>query len=232
MRLIRAYRHLFRHAPSLTTLGIVFSAFVLATIFAPSATAQCPTLDTCTIYDITFITNSGQSPSAGSFTYDSTSPQFYSFDVSYFGASYDLTSSANAPNYFPDPFTIFPCSSQSGPALGYAVMAGQCTAFNVPLEWTAFSNGIFLFQEYSTFTDQRLVQIFGQVGSPYTQIPVETGEGTFTISAAPPTSTPEPRGTPITFFASLSLVAISARKRIALGFRQAMRTSCEPPPSH
>ena len=62
-----------------------------AAICAPAAHAG-----TLTTYNITF-TGGSPNPTMGSFTYDSTNPQFSNYTVIWDGITFDLTSSANSP---------------------------------------------------------------------------------------------------------------------------------------
>src|SRR5690242_5091127 len=75
-----------------TRLGIVFRAVVLASCFAPGVSADIIT------YNIIFTATEGPVPTAGSFTYNSTTPGFTNFTVTYNGVVFDLTDNANNPN--------------------------------------------------------------------------------------------------------------------------------------
>jgi hypothetical protein len=62
--------------------------------------ASAASADVFTDYTINF-TGGSPKPTAGSFTYDETNPQFSSFFVTWDGLTFDLTSSANAPGTSP-----------------------------------------------------------------------------------------------------------------------------------
>jgi hypothetical protein len=108
------------------------------------------------------------------------------------------------------------------------VMSGGCT-LTTSVQWEAAGSGAdFTFGDTvgsgPTAVESRIIAEAPPVGTDYAY-------GTWTISAVTPTSVPEP-GAFTLLFANLAVVALLARKRIALGYRQYMRTTCEPPPSH
>src|SRR5690242_12311738 len=110
--------------------------------------------DTVTPYTINFTTTSGSpSPDSGSFTYDSTNPQFSNFLVTWNGGTFDLTLSAN------NPFVGGSCSTEASTAsTGFSLMSQSLTGtgctpeynwFGIDLDgltgfqFTAFNNGAF-----------------------------------------------------------------------------------------
>jgi hypothetical protein len=238
---------LYQRESSITRLAIVFSALALASFFAPGATAggvgppvtQCPVADTCTTYNITFQPPDTGSiaPAAGSFIYDSSSNTFYDFDVSWDGITFDLTPAANNPQI--DSFTSGPCASDTGGVLGFAIMSESCgsPAYD---SWTA-TTGTDVSTNFSFFdsadpTDSVIASV-GVYGSGTTiNASSSSTNNAWSIASAqgpapgPPTSMPE-SGALIMLFANLAAVAFFARKRVALGFRQATRAAFQPPPS-
>jgi hypothetical protein len=92
---------------------------VVCALLLPLAFALPAKADVLTTYDISF-TGSSPLPTSGSFTYDSTNPNFSNFTVVWDGISFDLTASANNPaSYFGAPA----CSNgNTGAAAAFALL--------------------------------------------------------------------------------------------------------------
>jgi hypothetical protein len=91
---------------------------LMAAFSVPAAMA-----DVATTYTITF-TGGPIVPTEGTFTYDSTNPQFTNFTVTWNGLLFDLTSSANDPYL---PFGRPACiGNATGAAASFLLMDGQC----------------------------------------------------------------------------------------------------------
>jgi hypothetical protein len=94
-------------------------------------------------YVINFTTNpGGLAPTSGFFTYDSTTAMFSNFLVSWHGATFDLTASANAPNASQNTL----CAGEAAtPQYGFLLMSQSTScplAFS--FSWiTNVSNGFF-----------------------------------------------------------------------------------------
>jgi hypothetical protein len=74
-------------------------------------------------YTITFATSTGTNPTSGSFTYNSTTPQFSNFLVTWDGITFNLTSSANNPST-----DSSGCSGEaSTPAYAFEIMSQTVT---------------------------------------------------------------------------------------------------------
>jgi PEP-CTERM motif len=129
--------------------------YALALLLGVIAVVAWPArADTVTPYTINFTTTSGSpSPDSGSFTYDSTNPQFSNFLVTWNGGTFDLTLSAN------NPFVGGSCSTEASTAsTGFSLMSQSLTGtgctpeynwFGIDLDgltgfqFTAFNNGAF-----------------------------------------------------------------------------------------
>jgi len=185
-----------------------------------------------TNYDITFSLDGGVgvAPTSGAFTYDATTQTFSNFDVVFGGATYDLTSAANAPTINgPIPG---PCSGVSGGLLAFMILDAECnTAGPFIALWESSDQGNpaqpFVFIDYFNIHGTENTSITGAPPAGATSTNTDS-DGGWTISVAPAVSLPEP-GALMILFANLAVMAFLARKRIALGYRQYMRTTCEPP---
>ena len=150
--------------------------------------------DVVTTYDITF-TGTGTLPTSGSFTYDSTVPQFSDFIVDWDGFTFNLTSGANSPYiYDGTPACI---GTNTGAAAGFAILT-TCNGAGAS-SWNAEQNQNSV--QFSFLADLSGCETFGPcIGIDGSfQIPqVNTqgsGAGNFSITAVPPTTvTPEPSG--------------------------------------
>ena len=121
------FRRLF---PTLMVVGLLFAAI------SPGALA-----DTLTTYAITFTLNPGYTllPASGSFTYDSTNPQFSNFLVSWAGVTFDLTAAANAPDVRGSGCT----GEASTPSFGFAIISQSASGCSNPIGyyWGALVDG-------------------------------------------------------------------------------------------
>ena len=151
--------------------------------------------DTVTTYDITF-TGVGTLPTSGSFTYDSTVPQFSNFIVDWDGFTFNLTASANNPNSFGG--TPACIGSNTGAAAGFALLTDCTGAGNMAWEAVQAVNMV----DFEFLADQAGCEAFGpceNIDDNYGIAPdptPESGAGSFSITAVPPTTTvtPEPSG--------------------------------------
>jgi hypothetical protein len=99
--------------------------YALALVLGAMAVAAWPAhADTVTAYTINFTTTSGSpSPDSGSFTYDSTNPQFSNFLVKWSGpVTFDLTSAANNPT-----ISGFACAEASTASTGFLLISQSLT---------------------------------------------------------------------------------------------------------
>jgi hypothetical protein len=151
-------------------------AFVaIAAICAPAAHTG-----TKTTYNITF-TGGSPNPTMGSFTYDSTNPQFSNFTVLWDGITFDLTSSANSPT-FCDPG----CKEvESGAKYAFRFLSGPTRCKPAPgmecsSKWTSLN------QVFSFMATLGPGSVFVIISGP---IPLQnhagSATGTWTIAAVP-----------------------------------------------
>lgn len=207
MRLKAAYRKLSSQQSNRTRLGIACCALVMACSFAPSSMAA-------TTYDITFSTAYGPAPTSGSFTYDSTSHTFSNFDVVFGGATYDLTSAANAPSI--NPPIPGSCSGVSGGLVAFMILDAECTDTSTA-SWEVGDQdspaGSFVFVDYFNAGGNENAYISGTppVGAISTN---QNSEGGWSISQAvtPSTTVPEPASLPL-LFTNLAVVSLLASVR-------------------
>jgi hypothetical protein len=142
--------------------------------------------DTITTYTINFTTTSGSpTPLSGSFTYDSTTPLFTDFLVTWNGNTFNLTAEANSPTTGSSG-----CLGEaSSPAYGFSMMStslncGGLTSF----VWSGFAGegtggaGIFDFIVGTTVGDDFISA--GGIGSG-----TPTASGTYAIVATPEAAT-------------------------------------------
>ena len=166
-------------------IALFLSLFVLAFPLALRA-------DTETTYDITF-TGNGTIPASGSFTYDSTVPQFSNFIVDWDGYSFDMTASANNPYvYGGAPSCI---GASTGAAAGLAVL----TTCNVAGDATWEADQEFTSATFIFLANQSGCEAFGPCETiPGSVVIPQTfsqggGGGNFSVTAVLPTAaTPEP----------------------------------------
>ncbi len=83
-------------APHSRRLRTSLIGLALVSLFAQAA-APAARAGSITNYTINFTTSSGTAPTSGSFTYNSTIPQFSNFFVTWDGITFNLTGSANNP---------------------------------------------------------------------------------------------------------------------------------------
>jgi hypothetical protein len=181
----------------------LWAAFLLiGACCAPAALA-----DVVTTYDINFTTSVGDSPSAGSFTYDSTTPSFSDFTVTWEGLLFTLTGSAN------DPTTSGPpCSGgQTGAAASFALLDGTCSP---NIEWFVDPEPTTLTPEFTFASDSGSISIFDASASGFPPGSVASAGG-WTITAVP-----EPNSV-VLLAALLCACAFLLRKRIVKRANQA-----------
>ena len=109
--------------------------YALALVLGAIAVAAWPAYaDTVTPYTINFTTTFGSpSPDSGSFTFDSTNPQFSNFLVKWEGETFDLTLSAN------NPFVGGSCSTEASTAsTGFSLMSQSLTGTGCTPEYNWF----------------------------------------------------------------------------------------------
>jgi type 1 fimbria pilin len=167
-------------------IGLFFMAFgvmLLMAVFAVPAAMG----DVITTYAITF-TGTGTVPTEGSFTYDSTNPQFINFSLTWDTINFDLHFMANDP--IPGFNGLPSCvGSDTGAAASFDVLDGQCTndppAFVV--DWEARSSGGFA-QFFIQAVDSGFPNGTGlemMVIAVPTDAPDATGQGEWTIAPVP-----------------------------------------------
>ena len=169
------------------------SLWVFTLLFVASA-APLARADSITNYTITFTTSTGTPPTSGSFTYNSTTPQFSDFFVSWDGITYNLTASAN------NPFTGGSgCSGESSTAAYTFEILSQtvtgCPGPATPVyDWAAeyiTTSPSHTYFSFNLFTSPGKDQIFENLAPPPPGS-VVVGQGfAWTITPAV-TSTPEP----------------------------------------
>lgn len=106
--------------------------FALAALGLLALVAAPAHADTITTFTISFPTTVGApSPVSGSFTFDSTIPQFSNFLVSWDGVTFDLTAAANAPLTPPLGSPSTGCTGESStPAYGFVLMSQTAAGCN------------------------------------------------------------------------------------------------------
>lgn len=213
MRLITPARNSFTPNLNLTRLAIVFSAPVLLFNFAPSAVA-----DTVTTYDIIFTAIEGPTPTAGSFTYNSTTPGFSDFTVVYNGVIFDFTADANHPNNHA-PSGI---CSPADPNTGWLIISHSCD-ISSSVDYWGVSPCCNIDSSFS-FLDSNNAEGAALLVTITPPQPTETddnvtSEGSWALSPrSSNTSVPEP-GTRVLLATAFGAGAIFARKRIFPGVR-------------
>jgi hypothetical protein len=212
MRLTTPARNWFTPNLDFTRLAIVFSASVMLFNFAPSAVA-----DTVTTYHIIFTAIEGPTPTAGSFTYNSTTPGFSDFTVVYNGVIFDFTADANHPNNHASSGNCSP----SDPNTGWLIISHACDSSSGDY-WSV--SPCCNIDSVFTFLDTNGIEgaaIDAEVIPPQ---PTETddnvtSQGSWALSPrSSNTSVPEP-GTRVLLATALGAGAIFARKRIVRGVR-------------
>jgi hypothetical protein len=186
----------------MTRFGLWTTILLATACCAPAALA-----DAITTYNINFTTSLGDSPSAGSFTYDSTTQSFSDFTVTWEGLLFTLTGAAN------DPSTLGPpCSGgQTGAAASFALLDGTCSPNT---EWFVGPQPTTLTPEFTFASESGSIAIFNFNPSDF---PPGSGEssGGWTITAVP-----EPESA-VLLATLLCAGAFLLRKRIVKGPCQA-----------
>jgi hypothetical protein len=180
----------------------------------PAANAQT--------YDLLF----SDSLVTGSFTWDPDSKTFQDFTVSGYGYSFDFDTEVNITGNFSN-LVSDGCSTSNGQLALFNDLTTDGACADSPQTYNLQSLGGVedlgsLEFYYNQTNDIALVSL------PMVRSAQFSKDGTYSVT---PAALPEP-GALTLLFANLAVVAFLARKRIALGYRQYMRTTCEPPPSH
>ena len=153
--------------------------------------AVAATADTSEAFNLTFtFTEGGLTPTAGTFTYDTTSNTFTTFTVVWDSLSFDLRSSANAPGLGSETACAnTPPASASALFEALIDPTGACGGFDFWL--TGASGG----QAFIAIGAQSPVPGLGQEGLqangmlPFAGAPLPAGGGYFTVTRVPePTS--------------------------------------------
>jgi hypothetical protein len=165
--------------------------------------------DVITTYTINFTTTSGAAPASGSFSYDSTNPQFTNFIVNWDGFSFDLTSSANSPSVGPSG-----CPGEaSTPLYGFELITQtiptSCGQASVSYIWGATTPGpgaSFVFEANANSQAEQIAQVTHDIG----QNPADA-VGSWAVSTA---AVSEPSSL-ILLGSALGLM-VSARRKLRL----------------
>jgi len=169
-----------------------------------------PVLADQTTYTINFTTATGPAPT-GSFTYDSTTPTFSNFIVTWDGIPFDLTSSANAPINHSSGCT----GEASTPAYGFALLSQNLACLSTPVySWVAEPRaGPTAFFHFIALEPPLQSNLYDAVGvSVSTTGSVPFADGTWTISAR---SVPEPPESLLIATGLLGLVVARRKLRLA-----------------
>jgi hypothetical protein len=182
----------------------IVPVLLIAAIGAPNAIA-----DTLTSYTITF-TGTGILPTSGSFTYDSTVPNFTNFVVVWSSVPIDLTASANAPAIGTPLNSCF--TSSSGASATFSLLTNCATDPNAG--WFALNTTgtpEFVFEDCTVpateCPNSELTDISAIIPGVYIPLFSAGGYGGFTVSAVP-----EPGTLSLTLLGILLLVVVM-RKR-------------------
>jgi hypothetical protein len=188
------------------------AVLLIATCGAPAALAG-----TITTYDIDFTAAAGgtPAPTAGSFTYDSTTPFFSDFTVTWDGIPFTLTDSANDPSMS----GTVPClGSLTGAAASFALLSGACNPPDAGFQtsWSVNPNPttllpVFLFSSTNLGSDGITISDDTELAYPAGSYLIPNGGWTIT-------PVPEPNSVllPATLFCACAFLV---RKRIEKGLR-------------
>lgn len=185
---------------------------VLVVSVSPGALA-----DTLTTYEITFTLAPGYTPlpTSGSFTYDSTNPQFSNFLVSWAGATFDLTAVANAPHV-----TGSGCTGEaSTPSFGFTIISQSASGCSSPIGyyWAGLSFGdgfgefaFGLYNSVSGSSEDFFTANISGLGSGEL-----SGTGGWSISPTSTVITPEPSAFVLLWIGMFALLGIRRSMQLA-----------------
>ena len=173
--------------------------------------------DTLTTYEITFTLFPGYTPlpASGSFTYDSTNPQFSDFLVSWAGVTFDLTAVANAPHV-----TGSGCTGEaSTPSFGFTIISRSASGCSSPASY--YWAGLFTDGGYGEFAFGLANSVSGSSEDFFTEVhpfaphPDSTATGEWSISPTSTVTTPEPSAFVLLGIGMFALLGIRRSLRLA-----------------
>jgi len=191
----------------LLLVGVLFASV------SPGALA-----DTLTTYAITFTLDPGYTPlpASGSFTYDSTNPQFSNFLVSWAGVTFDLTAVANAPHVT----GLSGCTGEaSTPSFGFTIISQSASGCSSPVGY--YWAGLFLDGGYGEFAFGLYNSVSGSSEDFFTGVPPftahsdSTATGVWSISPTSTVTTPEPSAFVLLGLGMFALPGIRRSLRLA-----------------